>query len=216
MRVVKGTYIINQGDQGDRFYVVIKGVSAVEIASETPIPDYQPKSKFHVRLNSYLSFLYDNFEKIYWRRVPYALRLKHFLLKLKKLRSDIMKKGQQIPGSIQKSASISLEGSEERPKIMVSEDSIPNTIHHSVDLSNNPSNQESRNPLIDKPLLDKKDTQVSSKIHLPTPQIVERLSGRALTQYNSFNSHHVSQRGSSNSLQVQINDDDDLISDSTI
>ena len=61
---------MEEGDPGDKFYVVLKGTCEAMKAFETPIP--QCCSKGEDTLDRYLQFLMQNFSSVFWRRVPYA------------------------------------------------------------------------------------------------------------------------------------------------
>ena len=72
-RVLPGGYLIDEQDDGDKFYVIIKGDVGVEIAMETPVPEFDKVTKVKTKIFCYLQALYENYDKVFWQRVPYAM-----------------------------------------------------------------------------------------------------------------------------------------------
>lgn len=50
---------------------------------ERPVPDYETKNTQREKILAYLQCLYDNYEKVFWRRVPYANSIKNYLQRVK-------------------------------------------------------------------------------------------------------------------------------------
>jgi len=76
-------YLIDEEDYGDRFYVILKGTVGVERATEKKVPNFDGYRQLNEKIYAYLQCLYDNFEKIFWKRVPYANWVRDYLLKIK-------------------------------------------------------------------------------------------------------------------------------------
>ena len=66
------------GEQGERFYVILKGRVGVEIATETAVADHKPKSSNEQKVRDYLQMLYDRRADIFWPKVPYAIGVRAY------------------------------------------------------------------------------------------------------------------------------------------
>lgn len=53
-RIEQDTYLFDEGDDADRFYIVLKGDVNVEKATETPVPKYADKSTQKEKIMAYL------------------------------------------------------------------------------------------------------------------------------------------------------------------
>lgn len=79
----EGQDLINQGDEGDRLFVLLAGQVAVKKAYLSEVPIYtdfdilfgQQFSKYY----AWLSSLIDNFDNVYWHKVPYSNQIKSIL-----------------------------------------------------------------------------------------------------------------------------------------
>lgn len=79
IKVESNTNLIEQGEQGDRFFVVLKGTCAVQIVNTI----YCPKSERRTlgeTIENYLKTLTDNFHRAHWSRVPYGKHVKQLIL----------------------------------------------------------------------------------------------------------------------------------------
>ena len=84
MHVPRQVYLIEEGENGDRVYILLKGKAVVEKSTETPIHHSGPQSDNKV--NSYLQFLYEHLQQVHWKHVPYALQVQQFLTKVMKFK----------------------------------------------------------------------------------------------------------------------------------
>jgi hypothetical protein len=50
---------------------------------ETPVPDFEKFGKVRTKVYCYLQALYENYDKVFWQRVPYAMYLRGFLNEVK-------------------------------------------------------------------------------------------------------------------------------------
>ena len=84
MIVDNGIDIITQGDESDRFYVVLNGTFAVKIAHLQKVPDYSELNipKTHKAIYGWLLTLLDNFSEVFWTKVPYAKIISQLLLRI--------------------------------------------------------------------------------------------------------------------------------------
>jgi hypothetical protein len=83
-KVSKGTYLINEGDEEGRFYINLSGDLVAEKAMEEPVPAYHKNQIGRTKILNYLQFIYDNMDKVYWARVPYATEIKKYMFKVRK------------------------------------------------------------------------------------------------------------------------------------
>jgi hypothetical protein len=50
----KGKVVFDQGEPGDKFYIILKGVCCVDIAFEEPVENFKPKASGMARVKTYL------------------------------------------------------------------------------------------------------------------------------------------------------------------
>ena len=53
-RIPEDSLLFEEGDEGERFYIILKGVVGVEIAKEVPVPGHCPKLSIQARVQGYL------------------------------------------------------------------------------------------------------------------------------------------------------------------
>ena len=58
--------------------MILSGKVGVELMQEAQVSN-NPNAKFEARLHKYLAFLHAHFEKVSWKRVPYAIKIRQFL-----------------------------------------------------------------------------------------------------------------------------------------
>lgn len=81
-RVSKDLVLFDQGEPGDKFYIILKGTVGVEIAmrKEVELTKTNPPS---LKVKQYLQHLFDNFDAVFWPRVPYAIAVRKYLYDVK-------------------------------------------------------------------------------------------------------------------------------------
>ena len=74
MVVENGKEVITQGDEGDKFYVVLNGTFSIKIAHLVKVPEYTDLKvpKNHRAAYSWLLTLLDNYHNVFWAKIPYA------------------------------------------------------------------------------------------------------------------------------------------------
>ena len=94
MRVVKvaaldaGEFVIQQGDEGDRFYVVLKGDTSVHKAYFQEVQKAEAHFDLRFKVHQYLWSLLQNMDWVFWQRVPYRADVERFLKKLRRYMAD--------------------------------------------------------------------------------------------------------------------------------
>ena len=61
-RIDQHGIVFDQGERGDKFYIILKGCCAVDIAFDTPVDNFKPKASIQVKIRSYLQMLYDHYD----------------------------------------------------------------------------------------------------------------------------------------------------------
>ena len=85
MRYIKVTkielnkFLIQQGEDGDRFYVILKGTVGVQKAYDIEVPYYDTRVQIEFKIFAYLQCLLDNFDNVFWQMVPYTNHVKKYL-----------------------------------------------------------------------------------------------------------------------------------------
>lgn len=59
-RIPADSLLFEEGDEGERFYIILKGIVGVEIAKEVPVPGRCQKLSIEARVQGYLQMLYDH------------------------------------------------------------------------------------------------------------------------------------------------------------
>lgn len=72
MRLPANSLLFEEGEEGDKFYIVLKGLVGVDIAKEVPVQCFKQKHSIEVKVQCYLQMLYDNQDRVFWPKVPYA------------------------------------------------------------------------------------------------------------------------------------------------
>lgn len=75
--------IIQQGDDGDRFYVLLKGEAAVLKAHFRPVPattESDPRFKIY----RFIVSLFEHYDTVFWEKVPYRKEMERFLRRVRK------------------------------------------------------------------------------------------------------------------------------------
>ena len=65
--------VITQGDDGDRFYVVLKGTLNVRKAYLAKVPRFQDldMNKKDAQIYRWLLALLNNYKDVFWKKIPY-------------------------------------------------------------------------------------------------------------------------------------------------
>ena len=71
--------VFKQGDDGDKFYVLLKGQVAVEKAHVIQNSHYDPSSTNEKKLIAFMQGLLDNYDNVYWNKIPYKSNVKEYL-----------------------------------------------------------------------------------------------------------------------------------------
>ena len=81
-KVPAGKVLFEEGELGDRFYLILKGTVSVEIARESAVNGYTHKLSTVDKVKAYLAMVYWNQETIFWPRVPYAKKIRHYFRRI--------------------------------------------------------------------------------------------------------------------------------------
>lgn len=79
--VPRDVFLIEEGEEGDKFYLILKGDLEVLKAQEVLIPN-MPRTKGRGFIFRYLQYLYDHFDDIHWLYVPYSRAIQAYLHKV--------------------------------------------------------------------------------------------------------------------------------------
>ena len=71
IKVEEDINLIEQGEQGDRFFVVLKGTCGVHIGNVVYCPVGE-KRTLGEAIENYLKTLMENYNRVHWSRVPYG------------------------------------------------------------------------------------------------------------------------------------------------
>lgn len=72
-KVPEGAYLIEEGQVGDRFYILLCGELEVHKATEVLVHQLDNKNvTAENKLKSYLQSIFNYYEQVNWQSVPYA------------------------------------------------------------------------------------------------------------------------------------------------
>jgi len=87
-RVQKNLVLFDQGEPGDKFYIILKGTVGVEIAMRKEVELTKTKLP-NLKVKQYLQHLFDNFDAVFWPRVPYAVAVREYLYDVKQAKKAL-------------------------------------------------------------------------------------------------------------------------------
>jgi hypothetical protein len=87
-RVQKDLVLFDQDEPGDKFYIILKGTVGVEIAMRTEV-ELAKTNAPSLKVKKYLQHLFDNFDTVFWPRVPYALAVREYLCDVKQAKKAL-------------------------------------------------------------------------------------------------------------------------------
>lgn len=70
-----GQDVFKIDEQGDAYYIVVQGKVSISI----PVLSTDHSGKQTDNMQLYLQFLNDNYDKIYWKKIPGSRHIKEFL-----------------------------------------------------------------------------------------------------------------------------------------
>lgn len=76
--IPKDEYLIEEGEDGDKFYIILKGSCIVHKAIETEIPGYSVSLHPEKKAELYMQCLWVNRDTIHWSKVPYAAQIRNY------------------------------------------------------------------------------------------------------------------------------------------
>ena len=79
IKVEADVNLIEQGEYGDRFFILLQGSSAVHIGSTVNCPIGE-KRTLGEAIENYLRTLMENYPRVHWSKVPYAKQIREMFL----------------------------------------------------------------------------------------------------------------------------------------
>lgn len=92
MKIIKitgvpaGTFVIEEGEVGDKFFMILQGQMEVFKMQERKMKEPEPNQN---KVIQYLDYLYSHYNQIHWQMVPYAKNILTFFKKVKHYKDSL-------------------------------------------------------------------------------------------------------------------------------